>query len=337
MKRTIVIGLLGTSAALLLGCPVFSDNNSYSCGACPAQRIYCTTSNDCPSGYSCEDNECILGFADGSVEASTDASDCTVTGCPSGQQCQIVDGGVASCVGTKDSGPSTDGGGDALPPFKGCTSNAQCTSADGGAGSLCLDGTCVPPANQCSDATQCASNEDCVQGACVPTCSSAVSCPTGYSCDLTNGVCTGNPTPCGGADGGAACTGGTTCVDQHCVPTCSSGDAACGTGLVCVDNGCVPQETPIFVCNTDGMAGDGKTGDCDVGSICLHHACYISCDPEASNSCVTADMFPICKSVTTTGGTYYVCGSSTNLGNQCDPTRGLDCTGTEICIDGYCR
>jgi hypothetical protein len=105
---------------------------------------------------------------------------------------------------------------------------------------------------------------------------------------------------------------------------------------VCVDNGCIPNQKPVFVCEEDGVQGA-----CDTGSICLHHSCYIACDPEASNSCpeATGDMFPLCKSVTASSVVYYVCGSSSNLGNQCDPTSTppLNCTNPDICIDGYCR
>jgi hypothetical protein len=32
-----------------------------------------------------------------------------------------------------------------------------------------------------------------------------------------------------------------------------------------------------------------------------------------------------------------VCGSSTNLGSQCDPTSGLACPNSGVCIDGYCH
>jgi hypothetical protein len=157
-------------------------------------------------------------------------------------------------------------------------------------------------------------------------------CPTGYSC-TTNGVCTGNPAPCGEADGGVACAADTTCVDEHCVTPCGTGDAACAGNLVCVDNGCIPAQKPVFVCNTDGVQDK-----CDTGSICLHHSCYIACDPEASTSCATTDNFNICKPVTTSSGTYFVCASSSNLGSQCDPTRNLACpTNTDVCIDGYCR
>jgi len=339
MKRTKVIGLFGLCAAALLGCPVWGGGGGSSVGTCGAPGAcpgsYCDPANPCSGGYTCEDNTCVTGTVDSGSDGATDAANCVTTGCPSGQVCSVV-GGSATCV-------EAEGGGDSSPPpFTGCTSNAQCV-ADSGTGALCLNGVCTGEANQCSDATQCLTGEDCVQGACVPTCGSSMACPSGYSCTMIgdggsgSGVCTGNPTPCGGADGGAACTGDTTCVDQHCVPTCASGDAACGTGLVCVDNGCVPNQAPVFTCNTDGQPGDGKKGDCDVGSVCLHHSCYISCDPESSTSCETADMFPICKPVTTSMGTYYVCGSNSNLGNQCDPTRGLNCTGSDICIDGYCR
>jgi hypothetical protein len=329
MKWTFVIGSLGIGAAALLGCPVFSGGGS---------GDNCAYSN-CPPP--CYGEGCFETF-DASAESSTPADsgtggevNCSVTGCDNGSVCTVVDA-AAVCV------PETDGAieGATAPPFKGCTSNAEC-AGDGGTGSLCLDGTCVAPANQCTDGTQCPNSEQCVQGACVPACSASTPCPTGYSCNFlgdsgASGVCTGNPTPCGGADGGATCASGTTCVDQHCVPACSGGDAACGTGLVCVDNGCIPNQEPVFVCNADGVQGA-----CDTGSICLHHSCYIACDPEASNSCpaATGGMFPLCKSVTASSVVYYVCASSSNLGSQCDPTSTppLNCASPDICIDGYCR
>jgi hypothetical protein len=340
MKRSIVIGLFGFGAAVLLGCPVFSGNNSTGVAPCYGNACggyYCDNSNPCPSGYSCEDNTCVYGFDSGS-DVTNDSPGGCVPACSSGEECAVTDDGGLACV------PAGDGGGDASPPFTGCTSNAQCAAADGGAGAICLDGVCTPPDNQCFDGEQCAGNEDCVQGACVPTCSVGATnaCPSGYSCVVigdggANGVCTGNPSPCGGADGGSACGDGTTCVEQHCVPKCSGGDASCGPGLVCVDNGCIPDQKPVFTCNTNGQAGDGKSGNCDVGSVCLDHSCFISCSPEASTSCEKADMFPVCKAVSTSYGTYYVCGTSSNLGTQCNPTEGKNCTSPQICIDGNCE
>jgi hypothetical protein len=342
MKRTFTIAWFGLSAAALFGCPVFSGGGGGSvatptCGA--ANYSCCYTSWDCLPGQACEGNVCVEAPGDAS---STDGGDCTVNGCPGeNQACTFVDGGVA-CVATADGGPpdgaiesGVDGGPAAdspadAPVFTGCSSNADC--GDAGSGVLCLDGQCVTPANQCTDTTQCPNSEECVQGGCVPTCSSTMPCPTGYSC-TTNGVCTGNPDPCGSADGGAACLGDTTCVDQHCVTPCGTGDASCAAGLVCVDGGCIPDQKPVFVCQTDG-----EQGSCDTGSICLHHSCYVACDPDASTSCATDTGFPICKPVTTSSGVYSVCGSTTNLGSQCDPTRNIACsTSTDVCIDGYCR
>jgi hypothetical protein len=359
MKRTLVIGFLGLGAAALLGCPVFSGGGGPTPG-CASDDPYCN--QGCPPGSIWEPNigECVFFDASATDSGFPDAPDCLQTGCPRGSVCAVVDAALV-CIpnpdGPTSGGPdATDGPSfavatDTLPPFPGCTSNAECAT-DGGTSSLCLDGTCVSPADQCTDGTQCHDSEQCVQGACVPSCAGGALCPTGYACTFpgdsgANGVCTGNPHPCGASDGGAVCGFGTTCVDEHCVPRCSAGDASCAAGLVCVDNGCIPDQKPVFTCNKDGVVGDGAKGNCDKGSICLHHSCYFTCAsadasaPDASNSCSkeTGGMFDVCKSVTTSSGTYSVCGSSSNLGSQCDPTLNppVNCPSAGICIDGYCR
>ncbi len=326
---------------------------------------YCATSADCPPGAYCNVGYCQSGA---STFDSGAPSDCSITGCPVGSTCTLTNG-TAVCVG----GPANDGGkpdattdgsagdgssGDGttladardaadaplLPPFTGCTSDAVCV-ADGGSGARCLDGQCVPPPNQCFDSTQCpivgSAQESCVQGVCTPSCAAGLTCPSGYACDPAGtGVCTANPTPCGTADGGAACSPGSTCVDQRCVPLCTvaadASESCTGTGMVCVDNGCIPDQKPQFVCNTEGVQDS-----CASGSICLHHNCYIACTTadagDAGSGCLQADKFNLCKAVQTSTGTYDVCGSATNLGNQCDPTQNKSCMAPAICIDGYCR
>ena len=87
----------------------------------------------------------------------------------------------------------------------------------------------------------------------------------------------------------------------------------------------------MFTC-----AADGTGTGCAAGSVCIRHSCYIQCDPNATDACKSADRFNICKSVTTTS-TYSVCGSDTNLGDECDPTQGKNCTQPMVCIDGYCK
>jgi hypothetical protein len=345
------------------------DENSGNC-----QVLTCDWTSQCPGGSTCQGGLCVSGTYDGGGyydydagseagegDAGSDATvnDCSTQGCPTGQTCTLSNGS-AVCVpngdatvgsgdgGTPEAGPPADAGTDAFsfPPFTGCQNDLAC--ADAGVGARCLDGVCTAAANECFDSTQCqtvgGAAEDCVQGVCTPTCAGATQCPSGYACDTSTSVCTKNPTPCGEADGGAAsCGSGLTCVDEHCVPFCTPKVAQGGTtftctgsGMVCVDNGCIPDQAPQFICNTEGVQDNCKTG-----SICLHHSCYIACSTsdagDAGNSCKTADQFNECKAVTTNTGTYDVCGSNTNLGNQCNPTDNLNCSSPAICIDGYCR
>lgn len=300
MKRIFSFGVIA-GLGVMLGCPIYSDNGGGGSG--------CYSPNDCPSGYTCN------------IAGQCQSGDCTQTGCVTGYTCKL-DNGVASCVanGTQnDAGPS---------PYSGCFSDSDCTSGDaGGAGYKCLNAQCTAPANQCADETQCGAGEQCVQGVCTPSCSSTVSCPTGYSCG-TNGVCTGNPSAC--TVPGGACGSNGICIEGHCDAKCGPNNT-CGTGLVCVNGGCMPSEKPNFVCQTEGVQDA-----CASGSICLRHNCYISCQSNP-NACATADQFNICKTVTTQTGSYQVCGSSTNLGSDCDPTIGKNCPGTGVCIDGYCK
>jgi hypothetical protein len=361
MKRIFWMSLFGLAAAVLGGCPIYPDNgNQRVCGGngcynCPdpyysdsCSAWQCNYDSDCPNNYSCVNNQCISGGYDSGAGGCTQPSDCASgqncgsdgqchsgdcsnSGCPSGFQCKLS-GGTLQCIGstTRDGGAGDGSNGDSS--ISGCLNDTQCASL--GAGAKCLDGVCTRASDTCFDGTQCPSNDQCVSGVCTPACDATHACPTGYSCDA-NGVCTGNPTPCG--SGTEMCTGGTTCVDQHCVPPCGVGDT-CTTGLICVQGGCIPDQKPQFVCGADGSVGDGLPGDCAVGSLCLHHSCYIACTPNdgGAGDCRAADKFNICKSVAVSGTSYNVCGSSTNLGSDCDPTQGKNCD-AGVCIDGYCR
>jgi hypothetical protein len=262
---------------------------------------------------------CPIYSGDGS---STQPGDCTVDGCPSGYTCKLQNGNAA-CVANSgnDAGPS---------PYSGCFSDNDCTSGDsGGAGYKCLNAKCTAPADQCADETQCGANEQCVQGVCTPSCSATTTCSTGYSCDTNNGVCTGNTGAC--TVPGGACGSNGICIEGHCNDKCGVNNT-CGKGLVCVNGGCMPNQTPNFICT----GADGAQSECATGSVCLRHNCYISCQSDP-NACATADQFNQCKTVTTTSGSFNVCGSATNLGSDCDPTIGKNCAGAGVCIDGYCH
>lgn len=243
-------------------------------------------------------------------------TDCTKTGCITGYACNDVDG-KKLCV---SSDPNA------------CVKDGDCATKTG-AGSLCLGGVCKAPKDLCSDSTQCLNGASCVDGRCVPKCAST--CAAGYTCDSTTGLCSGGTGACGTSK---ACTDGSTCVNERCVKPAET-NGTCPAGTVSVAGGCVVDDRPNFFCDKDGTK-DGTKDVCATGSICLHHNCYISCTGTTdTTSCAAADKFPICKSVTTSSGSHFVCGSNTSLGSECDPTATppKTCSTGKVCIDGFCK
>jgi hypothetical protein len=214
-----------------------------------------------------------------------------------------------------------------------CDGDADC--AANGPGWTCIagpkgGGVCTQPSDQCFDQSQCDSGDKCVSGKCVKGCSTNTDCRDGYTCDTAHGVCT---TPgktctvtndCGSAD--------KVCVGGVCLPRSQGG--TCGAGDVWADNGCIPNQAATFTCVVDGMQDA-----CAVGSICLHHSCWISCDAPNQSACNNQPpALNTCKPVMTSSMTYNVCGSSQNLGGECDPTQSKNCSGAgQVCIDGFCK
>jgi len=350
MKHVFSFVLLGLGAAALFGCPIYSDDNrshrvcvGSDCYSCPEEYVSsdcygfsCYSNDECPTGYQCgsSDHRCHLtdgnpptppggtlctkpsdcppGSACG-ADNKCHTGDCSTSGCPSNYVCTLANG-ASSCEPVGSGKTST------------CKNDGDCPTP---AGSKCLSGTCFAPDNLCADATQCAAGSQCVQGACTPSCSASKPCPSGFACDNAKGVCTINAGACSSS---AQCGAGKACVEEHCVDQCGPG-ATCSAGLICVDGGCTPDEQPVFTCATDGVQDK-----CQVGSLCLRHSCYISCDADAgTEACKNADQFNVCKSVTTASGAHSVCGSTTNLGTDCDPTQGKNCNSPAVCIDGFCR
>jgi hypothetical protein len=358
LKRWVSFVFCGLGATILGGCPIYPDSRDHRvclesgvCYSCPddyySSDCYaygCGSDYDCPVGYACSNGQCVGAGYDGGYTGDSGGQctrpsdcpsgqncgaddrchpgDCSNSGCPSGYQCKLSNG-TLQCVGTgTPDGGNNDGG------FTGCHNDSECTPA----GSKCLDGTCVAPPDQCFDTTQCPNNEQCVAGVCTPGCANGAPCPTGYTCDPKTNVCSGNTNPCGATADGGTCKPGTVCVEDHCVSPCGTGNT-CPAGEVCVDGGCIPDQKPQFTCSKEGTQDA-----CAAGSICIHHSCYIACSPDAgADACKNADKFNICKSVTTSSGTYSVCGSASNLGTDCDPTQGKNCPGAGVCVDGFCR
>lgn len=349
LKRVLGALSFAASVGVLAGCPIYVDGPTQrvceggSCYDCPpgyatvnqCDAWSCTTALDCPSGYQCtaagrcslpgqtgddppratcaKPADCAAGQTCG-ADNRCHTNGCETVGCPANHVCKLT-GGVATC---EPFGPAPDAG------KSGCSKDAECASVPG---AKCLTGACVAPADQCNDATQCRNGQVCADGACTPTCSETTPCPTGFACDLAKGVCTAPVPGCG-----AGCAAGTTCVADRCVAPCGAGNA-CGERLVCVDGGCVPDQRPVFTCG-----GDGRGTGCATESVCLRHSCYIACDADAgAEACRASDAFNVCKSVATAAGSFSVCGSSANLGDECDPSQGKACAQGQICIDGFCR
>jgi hypothetical protein len=126
------------------------------------------------------------------------------------------------------------------------------------------------------------------------------------------------------------------CVGGTCVPRAPANSTACpNPGDVWTENGCIPNQAATFICQQDGVQDV-----CNAKSICLHHDCWISCDVPNQNACNgNPTSMSVCKPVTSEGNTYNVCGSPTNLGNQCGQGAGnATCSNpSDVCIDGFCK
>jgi hypothetical protein len=259
--------------------------------------VYCGNPKDCTASETC------------APDGTCHTGNCTVNGCIYGYTCNAN----GAC---ERSNPAA------------CAVDSDCSGL--GMGYSCVSGICKQPADHCWDQTTCAGGSKCAAGKCTPGCTSAADCPAGlgYTCDTNLGLCS-KPVKvctitndCGGAK--------TVCVAGACVPR-SSGPT-CPAGTDWVDNGCIASQKATFICSVDG-----QQDVCAAGSICLHHACYISCagDPTV---CTNQPSLNQCKAVTTTSGAHNVCGSNQNLGGECDPTdANKSCVVGKICIDQFCK
>jgi hypothetical protein len=345
--------VLAAASALLGGCPIYSADSCSADPNCvstypvpdagPIDTAPAPDATDCGSGcspgyvcssiasgryactaYDCRavekacpaDQKCLLNDSGVYTCAVATPPDCAKTGCITGYSCAPGDVGTRICVSTDPNA---------------CVVDTDCP-AKTGTGSLCLGGVCKAPKDLCSDSTQCKSGGTCLEGRCIPGC--AATCATGYSCDTKTNLCTAGAAAC---DAVKTCTSGL-CVAGRCVDKAST-DGSCKAGLVSVAGGCLIDDRPVFFCDKDGTK-DGTQDVCAASSICLHHNCYVACkDALDTATCASVDKFPVCKSVTSSSGPHFVCGSSTSLGSDCDLTLSppKTCNPGKVCIDGFCK
>jgi len=373
MRSIALFGILALGASALAGCPIYGDDPGTTGGSGGSQGNWCNEPSDCgenetcgEDGY-CHPGDCTIWGCNAGYTCEIDSNTLTASCVPSGTG---GSGGTAGAGGSAGSGGGGTGGsgpvvycgnpddcaagttcgpdgtcqpGDCVAV--GCIYGFTCNAIDGeckpgpnacgedadcagfGAGYLCVSGICTAPADQCVDQTQCGSGQKCAAGKCTDGCTADADCSAGFLCNVELGICNVPAEPCtitndcGSAD--------QVCVDGACVPRSDGG--TCDPGDVWVENGCIPNQSGVFVCNVDG-----QQDVCAQGSICLHKSCYISCEPPNQNVCDGLIGFNQCKSVTTSSGAHSVCGSSENLGSECDPQLGQGCA-IGICIDGYCK
>ncbi len=278
---------------------------------------------------------CTLYPGDGPV-------DCTVSGCPSGQECVggecrpvMGDGTLCSpctsdaeCGGPRDFCIGYPSGG----AFCGraCTSSEDC-----GAGFVC--------AGTSGGVSQCAgfdgSNFTCAGGGPAPAgCTNDSQCGAGERCNTATGAC--EPRPADRAALGESCESddecnsglcATTAAGQVCAQSCDGFDtSSCPSGFYCDGEALGVCGTGLCLRGTAGAAGLGAscTADTDCASLmCDGAICASPCRPDAAvNSC---PMGYVCRPGAAAG-----CGACRAEADLAAP--GEFCMTNEDCASGLC-
>jgi hypothetical protein len=344
-KRFVALAAALLSAAFAIGCPVYSDNNYGTIG--------CYYASDCPVGYLCSAGYCVVAPPINRRDAATDAvgpdaaadapssgdgaasvfcanpNDCKADEtCSADGACHSGDCSTVACINQFQCAVVSSGTGVACvhADSQACGADHQCAKT-----ARCVDGRCTALADLCTDRSQCPSGSACVDGKCIAACTTDSQCPSGSLCRLALGVCDAKAKACTIThDCGS---GDMVCVDGGCVPRCGAvGSCSDGGASACVDNGCIASQMHLDACGADG-----STTGCGAGQICVHHACYTSCAAPNATACAAVAATPLCKTVTVGTATFSICGTTTTLGSECDPTADKACAGGKTCIDGFCR
>lgn len=171
----------------------------------------------------------------------------------------------------------------------------------------CADGACVP-APACRDDGDCAEDERCERGACVDagSCRDASQCGSGELC--VDGACLDEDDTC---HFDVDCGAGRRCVDAACRPICSA-DAECPSGTACDAGLCMP----VLEC--------GESGECDAGERCAEGQCLPRCSADAD--CPHAEE--VCRA-------DGLCHPDIRPRPFC--ASDADCAEQRLCLHGVCR
>ena len=322
------------------------DNQCYDSqqvGAECLAGVTCTTTADCPSGTTCEADECVLPGCLGSCVQTLCA---TNTDCPVGEYCYgdgLCRAGCSfdyQCGGPDwcDNGSVVISGG----------STGSCPSgldAECGAWEICWSGDlqCYPGPT--------------VGAACtVGTCAVDTDCPTGSTCEGSYCILAGCQGSCqdGPCQSNAHCDPGDYCYgDGECRPGCFF-DSQCGAGELCVngettvlttppsgaclfgsdsecpspldtcwalDSQCYDSQLASIDCYT-GVCSGGQT--CPAGSVC------------AAGACILDDCLGDCESIGCASDADCASGETCYPDGECREGCFLDsqCADGEICDNG---
>lgn len=279
-------------------------------------------------------------------------SDCTTTGCPSGQEC--VDGSCRTVTGD----------GTVCSP---CSSGSDC----GGSSDLCLRypdgaGYC---GKACSSSADCGSSEECVgisggSNQCVrmnssgspdcssappPGCSTDSDCESTHRCNTSTGECELRATDRG--ELGEPCTQDSECNSGTCFFTPSGGvctsscdwldPADCPSGFYCDGDATGACGSGVCLAGSAGAAAMGETcsADTDCASLfCSLGTCASPCIPDGTTGCPDGYSCQIgttsaCGACKMAGDTGDPCGMNEDCGSRICAVAGDRTFCTELCMD----
>lgn len=294
MNRFLVLGFVGFSGAVTVGCPIYSHDESgcvsdYDCrwGMVCSGYGYCVDSNQAggstfvPASYKGGAAGKAGAGVDGGVSARGGSSGIDASSVETGGHPGLSDSGIvsdASAAGGAGgsggaTGPDGASAGDGAVAVGGATGVGGATaaggsdiSADGGEGaggtlptpdSGSLDVVSAPQEGSTVDASTvyCGIPGDCAAG---QTCSAGGVCVAG---DCAAHACI-NQFVCGQSDGGLSC--------MRADPSACSADSECAVGNACVDGRCTPSAD---LCSDQTQ--------CAGGHVCVEGKCVTSCGTDA--------------------------------------------------------
>jgi hypothetical protein len=331
MKRLLLAFTILGIAAVIAGCPIYSDTGNYrvctssSCYDCPDPSLssacilwQCGSNSDCGDGFECSGNECTpiggpnvvfeAGIGSGGGSSSTAVEACYLPSeCSPGFTCGFD--GVCHPGSCQSWG--------CVVGYTCNTASLTCTASNVSVLDASI-GETQDAAHLTDVSSEAASPEGGDASPPGPTaCNADGQCGGGGS-RCINGVCTAQSALC---SDGTQCASGESCVNGICTPHCAASNP-CPIGFEC--------DLTRGVCNLNPTPC-ASTTDCQGGAVCVEGYCVAPC--------AAADAGPACpnEELCVNGGCIpnqaaaFACknnGYTGAVANTCDPAS--------ICLHDDC-